>query len=92
MRNLIIAYDISHDKRRTKVFKTLEGYGVPVQFSVFDCEISEENLIKLLYKVESLINKKEDSVILPDLCPRCHGKIKRLGVNKGNLPQSVVVI
>lgn len=36
----VITYDISDNKRRKKIANLLEGYGVRVQFSVFECQLS----------------------------------------------------
>jgi CRISPR-associated protein Cas2 len=37
----VVTYDISIDKRRTKLSDLLEGYGVRVNYSVFEVELSE---------------------------------------------------
>ncbi len=36
----VIAYDIAEDRRRTQVSTLLEDYGVRVNYSVFECELS----------------------------------------------------
>lgn len=33
----VVVYDISSDKQRKKVSDLLEGYGLRVQYSVFEC-------------------------------------------------------
>lgn len=33
----VIVYDISNNKRRTKLHTALKNYGSPVQYSVFEC-------------------------------------------------------
>ncbi|HUT57607.1 MAG TPA: CRISPR-associated endonuclease Cas2, partial [Phycisphaerae bacterium] len=38
-RRYLVTYDISDDKRRDLVFKTLRDRGDHVQFSVFLCEL-----------------------------------------------------
>jgi CRISPR-associated protein Cas2 len=91
MRNIVLAYDITDDKRRLKLFKTLEGFGTPVQLSVFECSLSDTNLLIMKRKVEKII-KKEDSVILYELCPRCLQKIERLGTVKRVLQDDVIVV
>ncbi len=92
MRNIIIVYDIADDRRRLKLFKTLEGYGIPVQLSVFECEMSDEDFLLMNHKVESIINKDEDSVIYYDLCPRCWHRIGRMGIRKNVVLDDGVVI
>ncbi len=92
MRRLIVVYDISDDKRRIKLFKSLEGYGIPVQFSVFECELSDQDFLLMKDKVERVIDKKEDTVIYYELCPRCWNKTERVGIRKKIMPEHVVVV
>lgn len=92
MRNIILVYDIADDKRRGKLFKTLEGYGIPVQFSVFECELSDEDFLLIRDKVERVIDKNEDSVIYYDLCPRCWHRIERVGIRKKIMLDDVIVV
>lgn len=58
----IVSYDIVNDKRRTKVAKTLEGYGRRAQYSVFECEISDEQRKQLEKILTRLINAEEDDI------------------------------
>ncbi len=39
-RRYLITYDISDDKRRARVFKSLRNRGDHLQFSVFLCELN----------------------------------------------------
>jgi CRISPR-associated protein Cas2 len=60
----IITYDIADDKQRKKLSDLLEGYGVRVNYSVFECELSQTQLKKLLLEIEeeNLLDKKVDSL------------------------------
>lgn len=60
----VISYDISNDKRRTKLSTLLDKYGVRVNYSVYECELNQTKFDKLLYEIElkKLINKKYDSL------------------------------
>ncbi len=60
----IVTYDISNDKRRTKLSTLLEKYGLRVNYSVYECELNQTKFDKLLYEIElkKLINKKYDSL------------------------------
>ncbi len=50
------------DKRRTKVMKLLKGYGTRVQYSVFECLLSRDELAKLGRDLRALIDVNTDSV------------------------------
>jgi len=58
---VLIAYDISNNKRRTKVSDFLSGYGSRVNYSVFEVIISKPKFKILISKVEEM-TKKEDNI------------------------------
>lgn len=71
----VIAYDIQDDRKRTKVSKLLEKHGYRINFSVFECMLTEkqyETLQKQLYKT---IDTREDTVIYYPICVDCFTKI-----------------
>lgn len=68
-RRYLVAYDISHDRRRDRVAKTLEGYGDRVQYSVFAVDVRPARLVRLRKELERLIDMASDSVLLCDLGP-----------------------
>jgi CRISPR-associated protein Cas2 len=69
----VVAYDISNDKRRTKLSDLLGTYGVRVNYSVFEIELSEAKREKLLLEIEQkkLIHKKYDTLRFYHLCENC---------------------
>jgi CRISPR-associated protein Cas2 len=42
----LVSYDIPDDRRRTRLAKLLKDYGGRVQYSVFECLLNQELLIK----------------------------------------------
>lgn len=62
MINVVIAYDITDDKKRKILIDLLEKYGVRVNYSVFEIIISENNLNKLVKDIQNIIDKKNDNV------------------------------
>ncbi len=65
----LIAYDVSDDKRRTKIFKKLKGYGESLQYSVFRCALTPSERLRLRAEMWELINHLTDRVLLVDLGP-----------------------
>ena len=63
----LVVYDVTDDKRRTKIYKTLRGYGDHIQFSVFRCIVSDLQIAELRERLEGLVNHKEDQVLLVPL-------------------------
>ena len=68
----VVSYDISDDKRRNEVFKTLCGYGDHAQFSVFFCQLSEMELIGLRGSLRAAINEHDDQIMIIDLGRSVH--------------------
>jgi len=73
MQFILVTYDIENDRRRTKIHKLLEGYGSAVQYSVFECLISEEDYAQLRMRLQKLMDPKNliDSVRYYVLCRNC---------------------
>ena len=65
----IVTYDISDDKRLRKVFKTMRGYGDHLQYSVFECQLTRMDLVRLRAELAEIIHHKEDQVLFIDIGP-----------------------
>jgi len=71
---VLIVYDISNDKRRTKLHNVLLDFGTPVQYSVFECLLDEKNLSKMKKASARVIRPKKDHVRYYYLCAECVSK------------------
>lgn len=89
---IVVAYDIPDDKRRTKVMKTLEGYGQRVQYSVFECEVRPADLERLKERLRTLVDKKQDDVRFYPLCESCLRKVTLLGKAELHRQQDYMVV
>jgi CRISPR-associated protein Cas2 len=78
-RFVVVAYDIVDDIRRHKVAEVLEGYGKRVNYSVFECYVTERELLELMDLIEQLIEVEDDRVVYYTLCKQCINKIERKG-------------
>lgn len=58
----IICYDIRDDKRRTKVVKVMESYGIRAQYSVFECDITEKQQMTMKGELKKVIDNDEDDI------------------------------
>jgi len=72
----VVAYDITNDKRRTKIADILSQYGIRVNFSVFEIELTQTQKENLLYEIEQkkLVHKEYDSLRFYHLCENCVAK------------------
>jgi CRISPR-associated protein Cas2 len=60
---VVVSYDISDNRRRTKMMKALEGFGTHVQFSVFECRLKPAEISEMRTKLKKLTGR-QDSVRL----------------------------
>ena len=82
---IVVSYDIKDDKRRNKIHKELKNYGQWVQYSVFECDLTKEEYLRLRHALNRLIDRSmNDSVRFYFLCDGCSGRVERIGV-RGNL-------
>lgn len=66
-RRYLVAYDVSNEKRLRRVFRLMHGFGEPVQYSVFLCDLSSIEVHLLKEKLTGVMNQREDRVLIVDL-------------------------
>jgi CRISPR-associated protein Cas2 len=71
---VLVVYDISSDKRRTRLHNKLLDFGTPVQYSVFECLLGAEELARMKKATLKVIRPKEDRVRYYYLCQGCVAK------------------
>ncbi|MFN0124101.1 MAG: CRISPR-associated endonuclease Cas2 [Blastocatellia bacterium] len=69
---VVVAYDISDDRRRARLFKTLKRFGSPVQESVFEFHLNTGEITRLKRAVRAVTDARVDQVRYYYLCPTCH--------------------
>ena len=70
MRNsYIVTYDISDPKRLRRVFKTMRAWGDHLQLSVFECQLTPRDLVRVRAELGQIIHHKLDQVLFVDLGP-----------------------
>ena len=89
---LIIAYDISSDKVRTKFSKYLSKFGGRLQYSLYEIKNSPRLLEQIKIKIEGYFMKRfeqTDSVIIINTSATC--KITRYGYAKNDEGDLIIV-
>lgn len=70
MRNrYIVCYDVADPKRLNKTYKKMNGYGDPIQYSVFQCELSDMEILYMKEDLKEILNLQEDRVLIVDTGP-----------------------
>ena len=80
---IVVSYDISDDKKRTKFSKYLTKYGHRIQYSVYEIDNSERVLHNIMADIENKFMKifnQEDSVYIFNMSASC--KVTRYGYAK----------
>jgi CRISPR-associated protein Cas2 len=65
----LVSYDICNPKRLRRVARTLEGFGVRLQYSVFECPLDDLRLARLKAELHDLLHHEEDQVLFVSLGP-----------------------
>ena len=63
----VVTYDISSPKRWRHVYKTMKGFGQHIQLSVFRCDLTASEVLRMKAALESEIDRSEDQVLIVDL-------------------------
>lgn len=75
----LISYDIAATRRRNRVLDLLRNYGMPVQRSVVECELTGNELDSLRAQLLRLIYPRDDQVRIYMLCQSCLARSERHG-------------
>lgn len=93
--NYIVTYDICDPKRLRKVFKACKDYGLHLQLSVFECDLTAAEKIDFESRLRGLIDREKDQVLFIALGPsesRGERIITALGQNYVRLDPACFVV
>jgi len=79
---IIISYDFSNDKKRTKFSKFLKRYGHSIQYSVYTIKNSRRVLNIILAEIKNNYEKffdTTDSILIFKICKWCHKSMLKYG-------------
>ena len=76
---ILISYDITKDKTRTKLAKKLLDFGPRIQKSVFEADINEKEMKEILALLKKTNIKKGDSIRLYKICESCKKNVQIWG-------------
>ncbi|MBD3374431.1 CRISPR-associated endonuclease Cas2 [candidate division KSB1 bacterium] len=76
---VLISYDIEDDTVRTRLAKDLKDFGPRVQYSVFEADITQNELEKLIQVLNNVELGQTDSIRLYKICAFCFKNIEIWG-------------
>lgn len=89
---IVVSYDISNDKLRTKFAKYLSKFGHRLQYSVFEIDNSPKIISNIVTEITNNFEKKftqEDSVIIFKMSASC--EVIRFGYAKNDEKNFIVI-
>ncbi|UBF24350.1 CRISPR-associated endonuclease Cas2 [Kovacikia minuta CCNUW1] len=89
---VLVVYDIPNDKRRLKLANFLEGYGRRVQYSVFECFLSLEEMRQLHQKVKKKVKAAEDNVRFYWISESALSQVLTIGSSLPEKPPEIYII
>lgn len=84
----LIIYDIVDDKRRNRLARFLQGYGIRVQMSAFEAHLNLNKYEKLVRELPTYISN-EDNVRIYRV--GSSNNVKTFGTNSVNIMEMVVI-
>ena len=91
----VVSYDIMDQKRLCKVHRAMKGFGDPVHYSVFRCELTPKGRVEMVAALTELINPDEDRIMIIDLGPK-DGKVEEriefLGVHQQEMERKFIIV
>ncbi len=76
---VIVTYDITGDKRRAKLHRFLREFGINTQKSVFECDVSRDELKAIRRFGRARLDLAVDKLRIYHLCKRCYGNAEVQG-------------
>jgi len=89
---IVVTYDISDNRRRARLHKTLKHFGVGVQESVFECHLSMPQLWQMKAAVEQVIDPQTDEVRYYFLCQECARKNEVTFASKLSSDPKIIIV
>lgn len=91
----VVCYDIREPGRLRRTHDTMLGYGDPLQYSVFVCNLSSTERLLMEDALRRVARLGEDSILIIDLGPACgvaRHRIRALGQWRVPQRERVVVV
>ncbi len=76
---VLITYDITDNKRLNRMHKLLKNYGIPVQYSVFECDLEPAKVEEARLLALEIMDPEEDGLLIYPVCRDCRNKVQISG-------------
>ena len=83
----VVSYDIVNDQKRAKVANILKDFGGRVQYSVFECRITEKQVAELKNLLTKAIDLSQDNIRIYSFCQECTSRIILIGQSNSSVKE-----
>ena len=88
----VVTYDIGDTKRREQVMKIMESVGTRMNYSVFECMLTENQYKSLRNRLAKIVVQKEDWINIYPICRECYARIQYIPNIKMKSPAKIAVV
>jgi len=95
MKCYIVSYDIMDARRLHTVHKTMKGFGEPIHYSVFRCNLTDKGKVELMAALTEIVKHDEDRIMIVDLGPlegRIEDRIEFIGLRPKDMERKSIII
>ena len=95
IKSYIVSYDIMDAKRLHTVHKTMKGFGDPIHYSVFRCNLTEKGKIELMAALTEIVKHDQDRIMIVDLGPldgRVDDRIDFIGLHPLDMERRSIIV
>ena len=89
MTRYIATYDVSDDLQRGRIANVLQDYGYRIQYSVFEMNLQESELIEVQRRLGMLLSKEDRLELIPIDMDHRRKRLRWMG---SELDQPVIVV
>lgn len=90
----VVSYDIREPRRLCRVHRAMKGFGEPVHYSVFRCDLTQRGRVDMISVLTELIAPEEDRIMIIDLGPvegRIEERIVFLGLHEAHIGRKIII-
>ncbi|MCH5307545.1 MAG: CRISPR-associated endonuclease Cas2 [Prevotella sp.] len=88
----VVTYDISDTKRRDQVVKVMEAIGTRMNYSVFECMLTESQYKNMCARLAKIVVCREDWINIYPLCRECYARIQYIPNLTIKTPAKIAVV
>lgn len=86
---VLVIYDIVDDRKRCRMVRFLEGYGIRVQKSAFEARLTKKQYDRMTARIHKLIDKGTDSLRIYFLDN--HFAVRSWGIGSEHLDEIIII-